>query len=108
MKKLLALVSLVAFLAVSVSAQTTKPSTQTKAKTTSTEVVAKDAKAASGCCVKSNAACCKNNKEAKNCTAEQKANCAKASTKEANAKGTKEASKVEIKAEAVEGVDQAR
>ncbi len=77
MKKVLALLSLAAFLVVSVNAQTTQSSAPVEKKETS--VVKADAKSASAksCCVKANASCCKNNKDAKNCTAEQKAACAK-------------------------------
>ncbi len=90
MKKVLALLSLTAFLAVNVNAQTSRAiapvskNEVTGVKPEAKEVKAEaktDAKAAAGksCCVKANAACCKNNKEAKNCTAEQKAACAKSS-----------------------------
>ena len=77
MKKVLALVSLAAFLVVSVNAQTTQSSAPVAKKETS--VVKADTKSGSAksCCVKANASCCKNNKDAKNCTAEQKAACAK-------------------------------
>jgi hypothetical protein len=68
MKKVFALLSLVAFLSVSALAQTAAPA-DTKA----------DTKAAHSCCAKPNASCCKNNKEAKSCTSEQKAACEKAS-----------------------------
>lgn len=68
MKKVFALLSLVAFLSVSPLAQTAAPA-DTKA----------DTKATHSCCAKPNASCCKNNKEAKSCTTEQKAACEKAS-----------------------------
>ena len=76
MKKLLALLSLVAFLAINVNAQTPKaaPTAETKKEVA---VSKSDAKAAPSCCTKANAACCKS-KDMKNCTAEQKAACAKA------------------------------
>lgn len=76
MKKLLALLSLVAFLAVGVNAQDPKATTAPEAKKETTEVKA-DAKATPSCCMKANKACCKSS-SSKNCTAEQKAACAKA------------------------------
>ena len=77
MKKVLALVSLVAFLAVSVNAQTKQSSAPVAKKEVS--AVKADTKETSSktSCVKANSACCKNSKDAKNCTAEQKAACAK-------------------------------
>jgi len=91
MKKLFALLSLTAFLAVSVNAQTTKvEAAPAKKEATS---ISKDSKSDShSCCVKANAACCKNGKEAsmKNCTPEQKAACAKAGKEcSSHAKATK-------------------
>ncbi len=102
MKKVLALLSLTAFLAVNVSAQTSgaiAPISKNEVTGVKPEakVVKEEAKAATGksCCVKANAACCKNNKEAKNCTAEQKAACAKASKEcSSHAKMSKESEEV--------------
>ena len=107
MKKVLALLSLTAFLAVNVNAQTSRTvapivkkeasAVQDQAKEVKAEAKT-EAKAAAGksCCVKANASCCKNNKEAKNCTAEQKAACAK-SAKEcsSHAKVSKELKEIE-------------
>lgn len=73
MKKVIALLSIVAFLAVNVSAQTTTAPAEKKTETSVKEP------ASHSCCAKPNAACCKNNKDAKSCTAEQKASCEKAS-----------------------------
>ncbi len=99
MKKLFALLSLAAFFAVSVNAQTTKvEASQTKKQTTA---VSKDKKADShSCCVKANASCCKNGKEAsmKNCTPEQKAACAKAGKECSTAKAGKTTSEAKAPA----------
>ncbi len=75
MKKLLALLSLTAFLAVSVNAQTTKETAPAAKKETA--VAKTKSKATASCCMKANPSCCKNNKDAKACTPEQKAECAK-------------------------------
>ena len=84
MKKLFALLSLTAFLAVSVNAQTTQESAPAAKK----ETVAKsDSKAPASCCMKANPSCCKSNKEAKACTPEQKAECAKAGASKDHASG---------------------
>lgn len=101
MKKVLALLSLAAFLAVNVNAQTSKTVAPIAKKEVS-EVKAEaktEAKASTGksCCVKANAACCKNNKEAKNCTPEQKAACAKSSKEcSSHAKVAKETEEVKV------------
>jgi hypothetical protein len=81
MKKLFALLSLTAFLAVAVNAQTTESAPAAKK-----ETVAKSESKTPACCAKANPACCKNNKMAsKECTPEQRAACAKAGgTKECN------------------------
>lgn len=79
MKKLFALLSLSAFLAISVHAQTPQTSSPAKKENT-TEVKANADSPAASCCKKTNASCCKNTKAAKACTAEQKAACAKAGT----------------------------
>lgn len=93
MKKLFALLSLVAFLAVSVNAQTPKAApTETKKETAVAKTDDKAPAAKMSCCTKANAACCKNNKEAKNCTAEQKAACAKAGASKECSHGKAEAS----------------
>lgn len=86
MKKLLALLSLTAFLAVSVNAQTTQEANPAAKK----ETVAKsDSKAPAACCMKANPSCCKNNKDSKACTPEQRAECAKAgASKEHAEKGS--------------------
>jgi hypothetical protein len=74
MKKLFALLSVVAFLAVNVNAQTTAPA----ATDTKKEVKSDEKASGASCCMKPNKSCCKNSKEAmKNCTPEQKAACAK-------------------------------
>jgi hypothetical protein len=84
MKKLFAILSLAAFFAVSVNAQTSAPSATPAVSKESVdakaETVTPEAKTESkpACCVKKNASCCKNNKSASHaCTAEQKAACAK-------------------------------
>ncbi len=87
MKKLLALLSLTAFLAVSVNAQTIKsgaPQTKKEVTVVKADVKAPAVQASSS---KANAACCKN-KDAKNCTAEQKAECAKACAKSGKEKSS--------------------
>jgi hypothetical protein len=75
MKKILAILSLTAFMAVSVTAQTTQPAPVEKKET----VEKAEAKSTPSCCKKANASCCKSSKEAKACTPEKKAACEKAS-----------------------------
>ena len=91
MKKLFALLSLAAFLAVSVNAQEPKaaaPSEVKKEASVAKSDVNCGVKASAGksCCMKDNKACCKNNHDSKNCTAEQKAACAKAGKECSHAK----------------------
>ena len=99
MKKVLALLSLTAFLAVNVNAQTSRTvapiakkeasAVQDQAKEVKAEAKT-EAKAAAG------KSCCKNNKDAKNCTAEQKAACAKSSKEcSGHAKVSKDAKEAE-------------
>src|SRR3954468_22629137 len=84
MKKFFAILSLTAFIAVSVNAQTPSKAPVAKKEVTAAkaDVKSESAAPAKSCCSKANAACCKNNKEAKACTPEQKAACAKAAGKE--------------------------
>jgi hypothetical protein len=94
MKKIVALLSLTAFLAVAAHAQTSKSTAPLPKKETTEAKDDTKAKSASthSCCMKSTAAsssaCCKDMKDAKNCTPEQKAACAKAGKEcEHHAKG---------------------
>ncbi len=112
MKKVIALLSLTAFMAVSVIAQTPQssaPVSKKEAPVTSIKAESKaeskvESKAAMGksCCMKANTSCCKNNKDSKNCTAEQKAACAKAGKEcSAHASVAKENKAAEVKGEKV-------
>lgn len=109
MKKVIALLSLTAFMAVSVIAQTSQssaPVSKKEAPVTSIKAESKKAesKVAAGksCCMKANVSCCKNNKDSKNCTAEQKAACAKAGKEcSSHASVVKETKAAEIKGEKV-------
>jgi hypothetical protein len=103
MKKILVVLSLVCFVAVTVSnAQTTTASTKQETKTEAASVKAAetatvksdDSKKEAGCCVKPNKACCKSSTASKVCTPEQKAACAKMGEKEAEAKVEKPAEEI--------------
>lgn len=76
MKKILAILSVTAFLAVSVNAQTPQSAPAAKKET----IEKAEAKGTPACCTKANASCCKNSKDAKAaaCTPEKKAACEKA------------------------------
>ena len=85
MKKLFALISLTAFLAVSVNAQSTQTADQkVSTETPATKDEVKSAKSGKACCTTANASCCKSKKGSKACTAEQKAACAKAGSSKAS------------------------
>ena len=102
MKKLFALISLTAFLAVSVNAQTTQTADQkVSTETPATKDEVKSAKSAKACCATANASCCKSKKGSKACSAEQKAACAKAgsSDKASHGKGKSGCSHDHSKAE---------
>ena len=93
MKKLVALLSLVAFFAINVNAQKPQaaPTAETKKEVSAVKADSKTT-AVPACCAKANPACCKN-AGTKNCTAEQKAACAKAgASKECSGHSKAEAS----------------
>jgi hypothetical protein len=107
MKKLLALLSLTAFLAVAVNAQTQTTPAPKK------ETVAKSESKPASCCMKANASCCKNSSSAtsaKACTPQQKADCAKAgSMKECSGHaGAAGHSKSEAKVEGEKGTAESK
>lgn len=83
MKKFLAILSLVCFVALTTHAQDPQTGSQDTKKEVS--VTKADGKTETpACCQKANKACCKNNSAGKNCTPEQKAECMKTGAEKAS------------------------